>query len=73
MQDKDAQKLRNPDRIPIILNKLESVWSHAPCLRLGQLLYNLNQNIELNSDLFYLEDDRLEYELDRMYQDDNSM
>jgi hypothetical protein len=64
--------VRNPDRIPTILHKLEAVWSRVPDWRLGQLLYNLKENIKPSSDLFYLEDDILEFELDKLYQDDHS-
>ena len=49
----------NPERIPVILKKLE-IWNEFPELRLGQLLAIVSPR----HDLFYLEDSELEEELD---------
>lgn len=31
--------MRNPDRIPRILSKVEEIWTQYPDLRLGQLIF----------------------------------
>lgn len=46
--------MRDPLRIPIILDKLELIWAQNPDWRFGQLLYNTRLN-ELG---FYEEDDQ---------------
>ena len=52
--------MRDPDRIPIILNQIEMLWEKYPDLRLGQLLLT----IESEEGLFYIEDEEL---VDRLY------
>lgn len=53
--------MRDPERIPRILAKLEEVWRASPDLRLGQLLVNL-----VGHPLFFhTEDDVIEPCLDR--------
>jgi len=52
--------MRDPDRIPIILNQIEMLWEKYPDLRLGQLLLT----IESEEGLFYIEDEDL---VDRLY------
>jgi uncharacterized protein YihD (DUF1040 family) len=52
--------MRDPDRIDRILNKLYIAWSRNPDLRLGQLISNLNNT----RDIFFIEDDVIEQELD---------
>lgn len=47
-------KQRNPDRIPEVLNELQSLWELKPDLRLGQLINNL-----CHGDPFYIEDTKL--------------
>jgi len=47
--------MRDPDRIPLILQRIEQVWERYPDLRLGQLLLN----IESEEGLFYIEDEEL--------------
>lgn len=50
--------MRNPQRIPKILDELKGVWSTFPDLRLGQLLLNVLNDREL----YYVEDkDLLKY------------
>lgn len=54
--------MRNPKRIPIILKEIEKYWEKYPDLRLGQIIINLNTLLSENThetDLFYLEDERL--------------
>ena len=47
--------MRDPNRIPIVLNRLQAVWKKYPDLRLGQLITNVFRS----DSLYYLEDDRL--------------
>lgn len=53
--------MRNPDRIPIILNKLDKIWKHFPDLRFGQLCVVLYRSEDV---IFAMEDDRFEERLD---------
>ena len=48
--------MRDPKRIPRIINKLEKYWEDNPDYRLGQLVSNISG--------FYTEDDDLEDYLD---------
>jgi len=52
--------MRDPDRIPRILEKLRRYWERYPDLRLGQLVGNVNTRY----DPYHLEDDLLEEWLD---------
>jgi hypothetical protein len=52
--------VRDKDRIPRILNKLEEMWENYPDYRLGQLIANLSQEIDNKADPFFLSDDDLE-------------
>lgn len=56
--------MRNPDRIPKILEDLKNIWSKNPDLRLCQLLLNLV--VDGNS-LYYVEDESLIQALKEMY------
>ena len=58
--------MRDPARIDRILDKLKIYWHKNPDLRLGQLVYNLSpvDPVILRSDVFYLEDNKLEEALD---------
>jgi len=47
--------MRDPKRIPEILNQLKSLWSSYPDLRLGQLILNVVKDPVL----YYLEDEEL--------------
>ena len=49
--------MRDPSRIKPILEALESAWRSQPDTRLGQLLYNIAT--QENIDIFAIEDDRL--------------
>lgn len=53
--------MRNPNRIPIILAKIEEIWKANPDLRLGQLLTNAanHSGWKGNDDLFFYEDNDL--------------
>lgn len=47
--------MRDPKRIPEVLNQLKALWSSYPDLRLGQLILNIIQDPLL----YYIEDDEL--------------
>lgn len=47
--------MRDPKRIPEILNELKGIWSTFPDLRLGQLLLNVFNDREL----YYVEEKEL--------------
>lgn len=55
--------MRDPNRIPIVLGKLQTVWESMPDLRLTQLLINMI-GYKWAKDPFHLEDDKLEEMLD---------
>ena len=48
--------MRDPERIPKILARLERVWKVNPDLRLGQLISNTAKD---EFTLFYIEDEEL--------------
>ena len=55
--------MRDIDRIPVILGRLEKIWKNNPDLRLGQLILNvINESI-----LYYLEDDVIITEIENFY------
>ena len=47
--------MRDPERIPIIINKLHRAWERVPDQRLGQLVSNLMG--PGRHDVFYTEDE----------------
>ena len=55
--------MRNPNRIPKVLQAFEEVWTQYPDIRFWQILPVLQSYVNAvngqpqNSDLFYLEDD----------------
>ena len=51
--------MRDLNRIPETLKELEILWKRYPDWRLGQLIVNLNRELTLRDDPFYLEDDKL--------------
>lgn len=68
--------MRNPDRIKRILNKLEIYWKEYPDTRFGQLISNITHTIVAPvglPDLFYLEDDEFEIELDKWIKNLNDL
>ena len=55
--------MRNPDRIPKILNEIEKIWQQYPDLRLGQLILNLEHRLPL----YQIEDEELVAALKSLY------
>lgn len=56
--------MRDPKRIPEILNELKGVWSSFPDLRLGQLIINAAGMWDMSAmdaerKLYYMEDEQL--------------
>ena len=49
--------MRDPARIPRILNRLGELWTQVPDWRLGQLFCNLQRHE--GTDLFFYEDEKL--------------
>lgn len=62
--------MRNIERIPVVLEKIKSVWLQNPDLRLCQLLENVKPD-SLN-DMYYIEDDKLIELLDLHYNTERS-
>jgi hypothetical protein len=59
--------MRDPERIPRILEKLRILWAEMPDLRLGQLVDNARMVSDGHDiDLFYIEDDLIEEGLERI-------
>ncbi len=54
--------MRDPNRIPRVLELLEKVWKEVPDLRLGQLIENIARDMGWD-DAYCVEDDDLEKEL----------
>ena len=54
--------MRDPNRIPRVLNLLGKVWAEVPDWRLGQLIENIARDMGWN-DAYYMEDDVLQKEL----------
>ncbi len=52
--------MRNPDRISIILKRLDDIWMKHPDLRLGQIFVNSYSSLEQKGiNMFSIEDDEL--------------
>jgi len=49
--------MRDPKRIKVLLEALESTWNEYPDFRLGQLMVNINSNSKM--DTFFVEDDEM--------------
>jgi len=59
--------MRDPDRIPLILEKVRELWEKYPDLRLGQLIANAhNCSPNRKCDIFYIEDDLLTQGLEEL-------
>lgn len=58
--------MRDINRIPVFLKKLEECWSKAPDLRFGQFITDFLgfAQIHTQQDIFYIEDDELQEILD---------
>lgn len=50
--------MRDPNRIPEVLQLLQQGWEQSPDLRLGQIFENLKRYANI-PDLFYIEDSEL--------------
>jgi len=48
--------MRDPNRIPEVLELIRQLWEKYPDWRLGQLLVNVSDT----DNIFYVEDDRVE-------------
>lgn len=55
--------MRDPERIPKILNEIEKIWQQYPDLRLGQLILNLEYRLPL----YQIEDEELVAALKSLY------
>jgi len=69
--------MRDPSRIPIIVDKLKEIWLTQPDLRFGQLTYNIFSQIphkrkkgQTELDMFYIEDAIFEEHLDQVIAED---
>jgi uncharacterized protein YihD (DUF1040 family) len=61
--------MRDPNRIPIILEKLNKIWSKYPDLRFNQLMVIISSEYKTNcNDSFNIEDSVLEERLDDIIQ-----
>lgn len=49
--------MRNPKRIPVIIETLQDIWENKPDLRFGQLVYSLYKQNFGDRDIFFIEDD----------------
>ena len=49
--------MRDPNRIPEMLNRIKPVWQTYPDIRLGQLIDNAMDGQKVS--LFHIEDDKL--------------
>ena len=58
--------MRDPARIERILKLVKKIWTDAPDLRLTQLIMNA---LRMNSDPYYVEDDKLEDALKSYYEE----
>jgi len=56
--------MRDPKRIPEVLETIRKIWEKNPGLRFGQLLLNLGNDFN-----YYVEDDHLIRTLKKLYQD----
>lgn len=50
--------MRDPNRIPIMLDELKTLWEKHSDWRLGQLIVNLSRASDIE-DPFFVQDDRL--------------
>lgn len=52
--------MRDKNRIPLVLEEIERIWSNYPDIRFMQLIDNLSwkyaSDMSVDRDLFYLED-----------------
>jgi hypothetical protein len=57
-QVEEVENMRDPDRIPLVLNTVREYWEKNPDLRLGQLVQNFAM-VEGYDDAYPLEDSKL--------------
>ena len=64
-------KMRNPERIGRVCERIKKLWSKYPDMRLGQLLENFvfGHHLETGNCIFYQEDDVTERSLDRVLEE----
>lgn len=60
--------MRDPSRMPVILDLLKRIWEHYPDLRFNQMIYNIRYRL-CRGDGFHIEDDAFEKELQIIIQD----
>lgn len=60
-------KMRDPKRIPIILERLKIIWEKNPDLRLGQLILNAEKSDLIFTSVYNTEDNDLLNELEERY------
>lgn len=60
--------MRDPNRIPEMLQNLQRLWEMCPDLRLGQLISNCQHYGNQNTDVFNIEDDDLMVGLAKLLQ-----
>ena len=58
--------MRDPNRIPVFLTRLQLCWEKVPDWRFGQLIENIKR-FSGKSDLFYLEDEDFEKLLEEYF------
>jgi len=61
-------QIRDPERIPKILAKIEKLWSKYPDMRLGQLILNcfsLHNGVTMG--VYYMEDEDFVKKLEEFY------
>ena len=51
--------MRDPERIPVVLEKIKEYWVKHPDLRLGQIIGNLSAVVRNDVDPYYMEDEDL--------------
>ncbi len=62
--------MRNPDRIPLILKRLENVWKKHSDLRLGQIFVSSDSLLKQKGiNMFALEDDELIDEIEKLFEE----
>ena len=60
--------MRDPNRIPKILLRLQKLWENHPDYRLGQLIENVFPNTSMTKiSAYYVEDEQFMRELEEFY------
>lgn len=58
--------MRDPNRIPVLLNEISRIWTEHPEFRLSQIIGNVLPS-KFQNDSYYLEDDELLQLLKEVY------